>query len=150
MTKTNRARKIRKSKVTTQKRLKMFDYTAIGDRLKKFIWRNWCMNCKDSRGFNIGFNERYVPYARWSISVQFHSHVRWCFVNKQPTVCELPGPNVSCWTWDQKHDREQHFCFFPGFKSVDREGWSTSIYDKHNGFNFNNTSFLFMRKNIQA
>ena len=26
------------------------------------------------------------------------------------------------------HDREQHFCFLPGFTSVDREGRSTSHF----------------------
>ena len=37
--------------------------------------------------------------------------------------------------WDQRHDREQHFCFLPGFTPVDREGRSTSIYDKRDDFN---------------
>ena len=52
----------------------------------------------------------------------------WCFVHKQPRVWELPGPDVSRWTRDQRHDREQHFCFIPGFTSVDREGRSTSHF----------------------
>ena len=38
------------------------------------------------------------------------------------------GQNVSRWTRDQRHDREQHFCFIPGFTSVDREGRSTSHF----------------------
>ena len=60
------------------------------------------------------------------VSVQFHIQVhRWCFVHKQPRVWELPGPDVSRWTRDQRHDREQHFCFFT---SVDREGRSTSHF----------------------
>ena len=49
------------------------------------------------------------------VLVQFHIQVhRWCFVHKQPRVWELPGPDVSRWTRDQRHDREQHFCFLPG------------------------------------
>ena len=36
--------------------------------------------------------------------------------------------DVSRWTRDQRHDREQHFCFLPGFTSVDREGRSTSHF----------------------
>ena len=63
------------------------------------------------------------------VSVQFHIQVhRWCFVHKQPRVWELPGPDVSRWTRDQRHDREQHFWFLPGFSSVDREGRSTSHF----------------------
>ena len=63
------------------------------------------------------------------VSVQFHIQVhRWCFVHKQPRIWELPGPDVSRWTRDQRHDREQHFCFLPGFTSVDREGRSTSHF----------------------
>ena len=40
----------------------------------------------------------------------------------------LPGPDISRLTRDQRHDREQHFCFLPGFTSVDREGRSTSHF----------------------
>ena len=63
------------------------------------------------------------------VSVQFHLQVhRWCFVHKQPRLWELPGPDVFSWTRDQRHDREQHFCFLPGFTSVDQEGRSTSHF----------------------
>ena len=63
------------------------------------------------------------------VSVQFHIQVhRWCFVHKQPRVWELPGPDVSRLTREQIHDREQHFCFIPGFTSVDREERSTSHF----------------------
>ena len=63
------------------------------------------------------------------VSVQLHIQVhRWYFVHKQPRVWELPGPDVSRWTRDQRHDREQHFCFIPGFISVDRKGRSTSHF----------------------
>ena len=87
-------------------------------------------------------------------SVQFHIQVhRWCFVHKQPRVWELSGPDVSRWTRDQRHDREQHFCFLSGFTSVDWEGRSrdgqlhTSIYDKRD-FNFHITNFPFLSSNI--
>ena len=47
-------------------------------------------------------------------------------------------------------DREQHFCFLPGFASVDREGRQlhTSIYDKRDDFNFHITNFPFLSSNI--
>ena len=61
------------------------------------------------------------------ISVQFQVRP-WCFVHKQSRVWKLPGPDVFCWTWDQRHSREQHFCFLPGFTSVDREGPSASHF----------------------
>ena len=79
------------------------------------------------------------------VSAQFNIQVhRWCFVHKQPRVWELPGTDVSRWTRDQRHDREQHFCFLPGFTSVDREGRSTS----HFHFNFHITNFPFLGSNI--
>ena len=43
-------------------------------------------------------------------------------------IRKLSGPDVSCWTWDQGHHREHHFCFLPRFTSVDWEGWSTSHF----------------------
>ena len=47
-----------------------------------------------------------------SISVQSHLQVhRWCIVHKQPRIRKLSGPDVSCWTWDQRHHREHNFCF---------------------------------------
>ena len=48
---------------------------------------------------------------------------------KQPRIRKLSGPDVSCWTWDQGHNREHHFCFLPRFTTVDWEGWSTSHFD---------------------
>ena len=48
--------------------------------------------------------------------------------SKQPRVWEIHGPGVSCWTWHQRHDREQHFCSLPRYTTVDRdfrEGRST-------------------------
>ena len=49
-----------------------------------------------------------------------------------------------------KDTREQHFCFLPGFTSVDRE-WQqlhTSIYDKRDDFNFHITNLPFPSSNI--
>ena len=46
---------------------------------------------------------------------------------------------------DQKHEREQHFCFIPGFTSVDiigRDGQlHTSINDKRDGFQIPHRKF---------
>ena len=56
----------------------------------------------------------------FSISVQSYLQVhRWCIVHKQPRTRTLSGPDVSCWTWDQGHHREHHFCFLPRFTTVD-------------------------------
>ena len=33
-----------------------------------------------------------------------------------------------CWTWDQKHDREQHLCFLLGFTPVDQKGRSAAHF----------------------
>ena len=45
-----------------------------------------------------------------------------------PRIRTLSGPDVSCWTWDQRHHREHNFCFLPRFTTVDLEGWSTSHF----------------------
>ena len=73
-------------------------------------------------------------------------------VYKEPRVWELPGPDVSRWILDQRHDREQHFCFLPGFTSVDREGRSTSYFHlwKRDDLNFQITKFPFLSSNIPA
>ena len=64
-----------------------------------------------------------------SISLQSHLQVhRRCIVHKEPRIRKLSGPDVSCWTWDQGHHREHHFCFLLRFTSVDWEGWSTSHF----------------------
>ena len=48
----------------------------------------------------------------FSISIQSRLQVhRWCIVHKQPIIRKLTGPDVSCWIWDQGHNREHHFCF---------------------------------------
>ena len=64
----------------------------------------------------------------WNLGSISHIGTSMMFY-KQPRVWELPRPDVSRWTWDQIHDREQHFCFLPGFTSVDWEGWSTSYFN---------------------
>ena len=59
-----------------------------------------------------------------SISVQSHLQVhRWCIAHKLPRIRKLSGSDVSCWTWDQGHHREHHFCFMPRCTTVDWEGW---------------------------
>ena len=79
----------------------------------------------------LQFHTIFALYGKetFSISVQSHLQVhRWCIVHKQPRIRKLSGPDVSCWTWDQGHHREHHFCFLPRFTSVDWEGWSTSHF----------------------
>ena len=58
-----------------------------------------------------------------------------------------PCVHVSCWTWDQGHHREHHFCFLPRF-IIGRNGQhQTSIYDKRD-FNLHITNFPFLSSNI--
>ena len=88
-----------------------------------------------------------------SISVQSHLQVhRWCIVHKQPRIRKLPGPDSSCWTWDQGHHREHHFCFLSKFISaIGRDGQlHTSIYDKRDDFIFHITNFPFLSSNIPS
>ena len=62
-----------------------------------------------------------------------------------PNFNNIQASNLSTrWTRDQRHDREQHFCFLPGFTSVDWEGLHSSIYDKRDDFNFHITNFPFL------
>ena len=91
------------------------------------------------------------PKETIGVSVQFQIQVhRLCFVHTQPRVWELPGPDVSRWTRDQRHGREQHFCFLPDLLlSIERDGQlHTSIYDKRDDFNFHITNFPFLSSNI--
>ena len=57
-------------------------------------------------------------------------------VHEQPGVWELPGSDVSCWTWDQRHNREQHFCLLARYTAIEREGRSTSHYRQTSRFQF--------------
>ena len=63
---------------------------------------------------------------RYFSFVKFHVQVhRWCFVHTQPRLWELPWPYGSCLTWDQRHDREQNFCFLPIFTLASSFSWHT-------------------------
>ena len=102
-----------------------------------------------------GFHTIFALYRKetFSISVQSHLQVhRWCIVYKQPRIRKLSGPDVSCWTWDQGHQREHLFCFLPRFTlSIGRDGQlHTSIYDKWDDFNFHITNFPFLSSNIPS
>ena len=62
------------------------------------------------------------------VSVQFYIHVhRWCFVHKQPRVWELPGPDVSCWSRDQRHDRNTSAFYLDLPVSIRRDGQQVSL-----------------------
>ena len=54
------------------------------------------------------------------------------------------------WTWAQRHDREQYFCFLLRCNTVDREGLSaqTSIYDQRDDFIFHTTNIPLRRSII--
>ena len=88
---------------------------------------------------------------RNSILVQSLLQVHlWCITHQQPRIRKWSGTYISCWTWNQGHHREHHFCFLPRFTTVDWEGWSTSYfyYDKRDDFSFNSTNFPFLSSNI--
>ena len=89
-------------------------------RYNLYTWKVWhTIHIKSEKRLNMNGMS----------SVQSHLQVhRWCIVHKQPRIRKLSGPDVSCWTWDQGHHREHHFCFLPWFTSVDWEGWSTSHF----------------------
>ena len=75
-----------------------------------------------------GFHSVFALNGKETVSISVRSHLqvhRWCIVNEQPRIQKLSRPDVSCWTWDQGHHREHHFCLLPRFTSVDLEGWST-------------------------
>ena len=67
-----------------------------------------------------------------------------------PRLWKLSWSDVSSWTWDQRHGREQHACFLPRFTIVDQYGCQlhTTIYDKRDDFNFLITNFPFLGRNI--
>ena len=93
---------------------------------------HYCVSLYLSVFIRSGFHTVFALNGKetFSISVQSHLQVhRWCIVHKQPRIRKLSGPDVSCWTWDQGHNREHHFCFLPRFTTVDWEGWSTSHFD---------------------
>ena len=46
------------------------------------------------------------------------------YCHKQQRLWELSEAYISCWTWDQRHHRKQHFCFLHGLTAVDR--WKRS------------------------
>ena len=64
------------------------------------------------------------------LASRFGSIHRWYIVLKQPYIIseKISGQDVSCWIWDQRHDREQHFCFLHRFTFVDRVEWPSSQF----------------------
>ena len=85
-----------------------FNLTYRGPWMSTVVLYCWCHS--DSASVLLYF------------TLQVH---RWCIVHKQHRIRNLSGPDVSCWTWDQRHHREHQFCFLPRFTTVDWEGCST-------------------------
>ena len=114
--------------------------------------------CPSSRHLSVfirsGF---YIVFAlngkeTVSISVQSNLQVhRWCFVHKQPRIRKLSKPDVSCWTWDQGHHRQCHFCFLPRFttSTVDWEGWSL-LPSTNEMISISITNFPVMSSNVPS
>ena len=124
-------------------------------RLSKVVCRSWTLTffrswfyiayekcplelelCPSSRRhlsvfIRSGFHTVFALNGKETVRISVQSHLkvhRWCIVHKQPRIRKLSRPDVSCWTWDQGHHREHHFCFLPRFTPVNWEGWSTSHY----------------------
>ena len=76
------------------------------------------------------------------------------FVDKQPQVCELPGPDVQYSVELEINDTSEsnNFCFLPIiwlFLSIGRNGQlQASIYDKRGDFNFHINNVPFSSSNI--
>ena len=129
------------------------NWTTSSTQQRKQVWqkcrihKNWCTNTvaqtiehhgghsksnwnpSSRRHLSVFIRSRFhtifaLNGKEFSISVQSHLQVhRWCIVHKQHRIRKLSGPDVSCWTWDQRHHREHNFCFLPRFTTVDWEGW---------------------------
>ena len=130
-----------------------------GNRRYKYlgIWPQRCIFCEGALWIQKQVLWKWHLYLQSLLSTekkqmtsQFNYRIRihrWRFVYEQPRVWELPGPEISFLIWDQRHSRERHFCFLPGFAPVERVNCQlrTSIYDKRDYFNFNITNFPFLK-----
>ena len=68
----------------------------------------------------------------------------WRIVNQKSRFWDLSWSDVSCWAWDQRHDREQHLYFLLEFSPFYREGWSAAHFPWHI------TNFPFLSSNIPS
>ena len=103
-------------------------------------WKGFLVDSRYSNGNKLRSSSRHISLLilngiytvfaltrKKTVGISFQLHI-----HKQPRFWELPVPKVSCWTWNQRHDREQLLCFLPGFTPVDREGlstWQFNLYD---------------------
>ena len=123
-------------------------WVSGGQHFRGFCGKGFPADSRYSNGNNLcPSSSRHISVLIWSrihtifalnreetvgVLVQFHIQVhRWCFVHKQPRVWELPAPDVSRCTRDERHDKEQHFCFLHGFTSVDQGGGGRSTSHFH-------------------
>ena len=91
--------------------------------------------------YEANFVQSLLSTGKKHLASRFNLTYR--YIDEQPRIRTLSGPDVSCWTWDRGHHREHDFCFLPRFTTVDSEGWSTSHFDlrQTRWFQFHITNF---------
>ena len=81
--------------------------------------------------YEAEFIQSLLSTGRKQLASRFNSTYRYIddvLSINNPEFENYLGQMYPVETRDQRHDREQHFCFLPGFTSVDREGRSTSHF----------------------
>ena len=118
-------------------------WVSSWQNFRVFCWKSLQTDCRHSNWYELcptsrrhlsvlirsGFHTVFALNGKETVNISVQSHLqvhRWCIVHKQPRNRKLSGSDVSCWTWDEGHHREHHFCFLPRLTTVNWEGWSTS------------------------
>ena len=101
-----------------------------------------------------GMNKSLLSSGKKQLASRFNFTYRYIddFFHKQHRVWDLSGPDLSCWTWDQRYEREQHFCLLPGLNASDRDVQSTSNFHlwQNDDFHFHITKFPFLSSKIPS
>ena len=88
-------------------------------------------------------NRKYAKHHPDTLYCPYLSH-------KQPRIRKLPGRDVSCWIWDQRHHKAS-LLVLTWIYSIGRDvQLHTSIYDKRDDFSFQITNCPFLSTNIES
>ena len=104
--------------------------------------------------YEADFIQSLLSTGRKRLASQFNFTYRYIddvLVINNPDVANY-WSDVSPWTWDQRHDGEQHFSFYLNLLlSIGRDGQlHTTLYDKRDDFNFCIKNFPFLSSNIPS
>ena len=109
-------------------------YFSAGENFAKKVISRKTRTLPPRENFHV-YSTPFIPslLSKWRKQLVYYffqtgTSISMVFCLYPTRVWELPDPDVSCLTWDQRHDREQHFCFSPWLTSVDREGRPTSHF----------------------